>query len=71
LVFPGILSGVLGEKVSTVVNMLATPSGKVSVEAGGKNSRVLEVRLVPAVQLLRKQQGCELVQKLITTVLRS
>jgi hypothetical protein len=49
LVFPGILSGVLGEKVSTVVNMLATPSGKVSVEAGGKNFWVLEVRLVPAV----------------------
>jgi hypothetical protein len=49
LVFPGILLGVLGEKVSTVVNMLAMPLGKVSVEAGGKNSWVLEVRLVPAV----------------------
>lgn len=65
------LSGVSEEKVSIVADMLATPSGKVSVDAGEKNPRVLDARLVPAVQLLRKRQGCELVRKPITTVLRS
>jgi hypothetical protein len=49
------LSSVSEEKVSTVADMLATPSGKVSVDAGEKNPRVLDARLVPAVQLLRKR----------------